>query len=118
MKNVYMSGIPSRRWKDSEKECMWERGAARGGRLEQARRECLERKRWKLFCHDHPLGGRSWRERGVTDIEWNSDGLVDDIQPLVINQCSITFWMFFSFLNVKLNLYFTILSQSQKQVDL
>ncbi len=25
--------------------------------LEQARRECQDRERWKLFCHGHPLVG-------------------------------------------------------------
>ncbi len=29
-----------------------------GGGLEQARRECLDREWWRLFCCGHPLGGR------------------------------------------------------------
>ncbi len=29
---------------------MCERGATRGGGLDQARKECLDRERWRLFC--------------------------------------------------------------------
>ncbi len=36
-------------------EYMCERGATRGGRLDQARRECLDREKWRLFHHGHPL---------------------------------------------------------------
>ncbi len=35
---------------------MCERGASRGGRLEQAGKKCLNRERWRLLCHGHPLG--------------------------------------------------------------
>ncbi len=67
---VYMSesvspnsrGRPPVRWRDRVKEYMCERGATRGGRLEQARRECLDRERRRLFSRDHLLGGRSCRE--------------------------------------------------------
>jgi len=48
-------GRPLGRWKDKVKEYMCERGAGRRGRLEQARRECLDRERWRLFCLGHPL---------------------------------------------------------------
>ena len=54
---------------DRVKEYMCERGATRGGGLQQARRECLDRERWMLFCCGHPLGGRSQRERGVSAID-------------------------------------------------
>ena len=37
------------RWKDTVKEYMHERVADRGGGIEQARRECLDKGRWKLF---------------------------------------------------------------------
>ncbi len=65
MKKVYVSEIenPSRigrplgRWKDRVMEYMSERGSNRGGGLKQARRECLDRERWRLFCYGHPLGG-------------------------------------------------------------
>ncbi len=62
-------GRPLGRWKDRVKEYMSERSATRGGGLEQARRECLDRERWRLFCCGHPLGGRSRTERGVRDID-------------------------------------------------
>ncbi len=77
VKKVYMSesvgpnstGRPPVRWRDRVKEYMCERGAIRRGGLDQARRECLDRERWRLFCRGHPLGGRSQRERGVTAID-------------------------------------------------
>ncbi len=44
------------RWEDGvKKEYMYEGGATRRGRLNQARKECLDRERWRLFCHGHPL---------------------------------------------------------------
>ncbi len=81
VKKVYMSesvgpssrGRPPGRWRDRVKEHMYERGATRGGGLGQARRECLDRERWKLFCRDHLLGGGSWRERDV----WATDRQID-----------------------------------------
>ena len=33
--------------------------------LEQARKECMNRERWKLFCHGYSLGEHHRRERGV-----------------------------------------------------
>ncbi len=50
-------GRPPDRWKDSVNKYLCERGATRKGRFEQARKECLDRERWSLFYHDHPLGG-------------------------------------------------------------
>ncbi len=38
-----------------------ERGVRRNG-LKWARRECMDRVRWRFVCCDHPLGGRFWRE--------------------------------------------------------
>ncbi len=38
------------------KEYMCERGATKGGRLDQVRSECLDKKRWRLFCCGHSLG--------------------------------------------------------------
>ncbi len=57
VKKVHMSesvgpnsrGRPPVRWRDRAKEYICERGATRGGRLDQAKRECLDRKRWRLF---------------------------------------------------------------------
>ena len=34
----------------------------RGGGIELARRECVDKVRWKLFCCGYPLGRYSWRE--------------------------------------------------------
>ena len=64
VKRVYVSesvgpnsrGRPPGRWKDKVKEYMCERGATRGVGLDQAKRECLDRERWRRFCHGHPLG--------------------------------------------------------------
>ncbi len=57
------------RWRERVKEYMCERGGTRGGGLDQAQRECLDRERWRLSCCGHPLGRRSWRERGVRAID-------------------------------------------------
>ncbi len=43
------------RWRDRVKEYMCERGATRGGGLDQAKRECLDRVRWRLFCSGYSL---------------------------------------------------------------
>ncbi len=64
VKKVYMSesmghnsrGRPPGRWRDRVKEYLCERGATRRGGLDQAKRECLDRERWRLFCRGHPLG--------------------------------------------------------------
>ncbi len=50
-----MRGRPLGRWKDRVKEYMSERDATRERGLQQARRECLERERWMLFCCGQPL---------------------------------------------------------------
>ena len=42
-------GRPVVRWKDKFKECMYEIVADRGGGIELARKECLDRERWRLF---------------------------------------------------------------------
>ena len=68
VKNVCVSGgvgpnsrgRPPGKWRDRIKEHMCEGGATRGVGLDQARRECLDRERWRLFCHGH-LGGHSQR---------------------------------------------------------
>ncbi len=56
-RRVYMSEIegenvrerPPMKWRD--------RGEGSLRNLEQARRECQDRERWKLFCRGHPLVG-------------------------------------------------------------
>ncbi len=54
-------GRPPWRWRNRVKEYLCERDATstRGERLDQARRECLDREKWRLFCRDHFLGGHS-----------------------------------------------------------
>ena len=56
---------PAIRWKERIKEYVHERVADRGGEFEQARKECVDRERWRLFCHDHPLWGHFLREQGI-----------------------------------------------------
>ncbi len=56
------------RWEDRVKEYVSERGV-RGNGLEWARRECMDRERWRSICHGHPLRGRFRRERGVRAID-------------------------------------------------
>ncbi len=76
VKKVYWSSVedPNRRgkplgkWEDKVKEYMSERGE-RGNGLEWARRECMDRERWRSVCCGHPLGGRFWREQGIEAID-------------------------------------------------
>ena len=57
VKKVYVSelegsnqrGRPLGRWRDKVKEYMCDRGDNRGGGLEQARMDCLDRERWRLL---------------------------------------------------------------------
>ncbi len=51
-------GRPLERWKDRVKEHMSDRGA-RGNGLKWARRECMDRERWRYVCRGHPLGNDS-----------------------------------------------------------
>ncbi len=62
-------GRPLGRWRDRVKEYMCERGATRGGGLDQARRECLDRGRRRLFCCGHTLGGHFWKEQDIRLID-------------------------------------------------
>ncbi len=69
--NIYMDGVmremkskvgevgvgmyaEGRKWMQ---EYVRERGGGSLRNLEQARRECQDRERWKLFCRGHPLVG-------------------------------------------------------------
>ncbi len=45
-------GRPLGRWKDTVKEYVSDRGA-RGNGLERARRECMDRERWRSVCCGH-----------------------------------------------------------------
>ncbi len=64
-RRVYMSeieggnvrGRPPVKWRDRAQEYVRERGEGSLRNLEQARRECHNRERWKLFCCGHPLVG-------------------------------------------------------------
>ncbi len=64
-RRVYMSGIeggnvrgrPPVNWRDRVQEYVREKGEGSLRNFEQARRECQDRERWKLFCHGHPLVG-------------------------------------------------------------
>ncbi len=70
-RRVYMSeieggnvrGRPPVKWRDRVQEYVRERGGESLRNLEQARRECQDRERWKLFCCGHPLVGASRRRR-------------------------------------------------------
>ncbi len=62
---VYMSeiegenvrGRPPVKWRDRVQEYVRERGEGSLRNLEQGRRACQDRERWKLFCRGHPLVG-------------------------------------------------------------
>ncbi len=64
-RRVYMSEIeggnvreqPSVKWRDRVQEYVRERGEGSLRNSEQARRECQDRERWKLYCRGHPLVG-------------------------------------------------------------
>ncbi len=64
-KRVYVSeieggtvrGRPPMKWIDRAQEYVRERGEGSLRNLEQARGECQDRERWKLFCSGHPLVG-------------------------------------------------------------
>ncbi len=76
VKRVYLSSVegtnrrgrPLGRWEDKVMEYMSER-VVKGNRLECARRECMDRERWRSICRGHPLGRRFRRERGVRAID-------------------------------------------------
>ncbi len=61
-------GKSTGRWKDRVKEYMYERYYYRG-RLDQARRECLDRERWRLLCRVHSLERNFQRECSIRAID-------------------------------------------------
>ncbi len=61
-------GRPLGRWEDTVKEYVSERGV-RGNEFEWARKECMDRERWRSVCRGHPQWGRFLRERGVRAID-------------------------------------------------
>ncbi len=62
-------GRPLERWRDRVVGYLGERGINGREVLEEARRECWDRERWRLFCHDHPIRGYFQMERGVRAID-------------------------------------------------
>ncbi len=48
------TGRPIRRWKDKVEEYLGKIGINGRGVLEEARRVCWDRERWKPFCRGHP----------------------------------------------------------------
>ncbi len=50
-------GRPPVKWRDRVQKYVREGGEEYLRNLEQVRRECQDRERWKLFCHGHPLVG-------------------------------------------------------------
>ncbi len=61
-------GRPLGRWEDSVKEYVGERGVMGNG-LKMARRECIDRERWRSICCGHPIGELFWREGCVRAID-------------------------------------------------
>ncbi len=76
VKKVYLSSVevtnfrgrPLARWEDRVLEYVNERGV-RGNGLEWARRECMDRERWRSVCRGHPVDGCSQRKRGARAID-------------------------------------------------
>ncbi len=69
LKGPNRRGRPLGRWKDRVEEYLGERGINGKGVLEQARRECLDRERWRHFFCGHTLRGDFWKERGIRAID-------------------------------------------------
>ncbi len=53
------------RCRDRVVEYMHKRGTGRGGGIEQAKWECLNRDWWSLYFCGHPPEGNSQREKGI-----------------------------------------------------
>ncbi len=76
VKKVYRSSVegpnrrgkPLGRWEDKVKEYVSKR-RTRGNWLEWARRESMDRERWRSVCRGHPLWGRFRKEQGVGAID-------------------------------------------------
>lgn len=46
---------PSRKWEDRMLENLRKKGDRRMKTFENARVECMDRNKWRFFCHGHPL---------------------------------------------------------------
>ncbi len=60
-------GRPPMKWRDKVQEYVRERGEGSLRNLEQARGQCQDGERWKLFCCGHPLVGAP-RSRHQNDL--------------------------------------------------
>ena len=56
---------------------MHDRVADRKGGIEQAKKECMDRK-WRLFCHGHPLGNVPGENEASETIEYKIEYKVHD----------------------------------------
>ncbi len=63
-------GRPPGKWRDRVQEYVRERGEGSLRNLEQARGECQDRKRWRLFCCGQPLVGAP-RSRRRNELKLN-----------------------------------------------
>ncbi len=61
-------GRPLGRWEDRVKEYVSEKGV-RGNGLEWARRECMDRERWRSVCCGQKTAGHLWKEQGIRAID-------------------------------------------------
>ncbi len=68
VEGINRRGRPLVRGEDRVKENVNER-EVRGNGLEWAKRECMDRERWRSVCRGHPLEGRFRRERDVRAID-------------------------------------------------
>ncbi len=66
-------GRPAVKWRDRVQEYVRERKERSVRNSEQARRECVDRESWQLFCRGHPLLGASRTRR-----QWYDDDDDDD----------------------------------------
>ncbi len=62
LKGTNRRGRPLGRWKDRMEEYLGEKGINGRGVLEQARRECWDKERWRFFYRDHPAPGGTFRK--------------------------------------------------------
>ncbi len=74
VKKVYRSNVEGTnrrlpgRWEDRVKEYESKRGVRRSG-LEWARRECMDRERWRSICLGHPVCGCFRRKQDIRAID-------------------------------------------------
>ncbi len=86
-------GQPPVKWRDRVQECVREMGEGSLKNFEQARRECPDRKRWKLFCHGHPLVGAPRSRHQKWLIEWLEENIVRIVIQTFIRFKARSFWL-------------------------